>query len=68
MYRCRECRRTFEYPDYVEICLEDEYGVGGLFPNRHYVTAVQCPYCGEPIYEEEDQIDEDEEEEEYDEE
>lgn len=58
MYRCRECKMTFEYPDYVEICFEDEYGVSSMFSTRNYGVVAQCPYCGHPVYEEEDQIDE----------
>lgn len=58
MYKCRECDRTFEYPDYVEICFEDMYGVGRMFDNKHYGTFAQCPYCGEAIDIYEDEIDE----------
>ena len=55
MYKCRECKRTFDYPDYVERCMEDYYGVSGMFPNRTYATFAECPYCGMPIDTEEDE-------------
>lgn len=58
MYRCRECERVFDEPDYIERCAEDYYGVGSMFPDRHYEVFVECPYCGAPIYLEEDEIDE----------
>lgn len=61
MYKCRECYRKFEYPDYVERCYEDMYGVGGMFPDRHYAVFAECPYCGAPIDVQEDEIDEDDE-------
>jgi len=61
MYKCPECKRTFEDPDYVERCMEDYYGVGGMFPNRTYAVFAECPYCGMPIDTEEDEISEDDE-------
>ena len=61
MYRCPSCLRTFDYPDYVEVCFEDLYGVGSMFRDRHYGTIANCPYCNEPIDTMEDEIDEDDE-------
>ena len=49
MYRCPECGRTFDYPDYVEVCFEDLYGVGSMFRDQHYTTFANCPRCGEAI-------------------
>lgn len=58
MYRCRECGKIFDEPDYIERCYEDMYGVGSMFSDRHYAVYPECPYCGAPIYLEEDEIDE----------
>lgn len=62
MYKCPECGEIFEEPNYMEVCWEDYYGVGSMFPNRTYGTITQCPCCGEAIntdddiyYEEEDE-------------
>ncbi len=49
MYKCPECGEIFEEPNYMEVCMEDFYGVGSMFPNRNYGTITQCPYCGEAI-------------------
>ena len=49
----------FDYPDYMEVCLEDYYGVGSMFPNRNYGVIAQCPYCGDEDIEEFDEDDED---------
>jgi len=49
MYRCPECGRRFDYPDYLEVCIEDYCGVGSLFRDRHYGTFAACPYCGEGL-------------------
>lgn len=62
MYRCPECDRTFEYPDYVERCFEDMCGVSSVFPDKHYGTFAECPYCGGPIDVYEDEVYEDEDE------
>lgn len=61
MYKCRECAELFEEPDYIEICYEDYYGVGSMFPDKHYGVFCECPYCGHPIDIHEDCYDEDEE-------
>ena len=65
MYKCPECGELFEEPDYIEVCWEDEYGVAGLFPDRHYGIVSECPHCGTPIneydlYDEEEDDEEDE--------
>lgn len=62
MYRCPECERTFERPDYVERCYEDMCGVGSMFPDRHYGVFAECPYCSGPIDVQEDEIDDEDEE------
>ena len=46
MYRCLNCKQIFEYRDYIDVCLEDYYGVGNQFSNRNYGTIAVCPYCG----------------------
>lgn len=65
MWRCNECGRTFDTPDYVEICWEDEYGVMSMFPNHHYGVIAVCPECGdreiEETYDYEEEFDEFEE-------
>lgn len=58
MYRCRECGRTFDEPDYVEVCWEEFYGVGAEFLRKTYGNVTDCPYCGMPIDIYEDEIDE----------
>ena len=49
MYRCRECGAIFEEPEYETVCFEELYGVGSMFPDRHYGTFANCPECGEAI-------------------
>ena len=61
MYKCPECGEIFDEPDYMEVCWEDYNGVGSMFPDRHYGTIAQCPYCNEAIDTEYDYYDEDEE-------
>ena len=65
MYRCPECGRTFEEPDYIEICYESECGVSSFFQDVHYGVVPECPYCGESISEYDLCFEEDEEEYEY---
>ena len=60
MYKCMNCGRIFEKPDYEQICMEDLYGVGGMFPNRTYKTIAYCGHCGSSeidYYYEEDEDD-----------
>ena len=38
MYRCPECRKTFEEPNFETVCMEDLYGVSSMFRDRHYKT------------------------------
>ena len=45
IYKCQACGAYFDEPYTVRICLEDEYGVGSLFHDRHYVDVECCPYC-----------------------
>ena len=49
MYKCPECGEIFEEPVFETVCLEELYGVGSMFPNRHYKTLASCPECGEAI-------------------
>lgn len=49
MYKCPECGTVFEEPVYETVCLEELYGVGSMFSDRHYGTFANCPECGEAI-------------------
>lgn len=52
MYACDACLAMFEDPAIEVICFEDYYGVGSMFPDRHYGNVSTCPECGsEEIYE-----------------
>lgn len=66
MYKCPECGRIFEEPNYETICMEEYCGVSSMFGDRHYATFASCPECGESIDTEYDIWDE-EEADEYDE-
>lgn len=63
MYKCPDCSRLFDEPEYMEVCWEDFYGVGGMFMNRTYGVIKQCPYCHEAFNEEDFYYDEEEEDE-----
>jgi len=52
MYKCWNCGVRFEEPDYEEVCMEDLYGVGSMFQNRHYKLISTCPHCGSDEIEE----------------
>lgn len=39
----------FEEPEYETVCFEELYGVGSMFPDRHYGTFANCPRCGGSI-------------------
>lgn len=63
MYRCGNCGRSFDEPQYIERYAEDFFGVGSLFSDKHTITVAECPYCGfDDIIEvcEENEDDEDE--------
>lgn len=49
MYKCPECGAIFEEPEYETVCYEEIYGVGSMFPDRHYGTFANCPRCGGSI-------------------
>ena len=49
MYKCPECGAIFEEPEYETVCFEEIYGVGSMFPDRHYGTFANCPRCGGSI-------------------
>ena len=61
MWVCRECGREFDEPVTERFCLEDEYGVGSLFSDRHYAYYEFCPVCGSDEISEEYEDDEDDE-------
>lgn len=65
MWYCEDCGEEFDEPDEVEVDLEYEYGVGGLFPDHHYANCYCCPCCGSMDVEE---CEESEDEEEWEEE
>lgn len=50
IYECDDCGKYFHESDTTRICLEDEYGVSGLFPTRSYENVGCCPYCGSTDY------------------
>ena len=58
MYKCPECGAIFEDPEYETVCFEELYGVGSMFPDRHYGTFANCPECGGAIDIEYDTYDE----------
>ena len=49
MYKCLECGRIFEEPNYETICFEDLYGVRSMFEDRHWGTIATCPFCDEYV-------------------
>jgi len=49
MYKCPECGRIFEEPNYETVCMEEWCGVSSMFGDRHYATFASCPECGESI-------------------
>lgn len=61
-YKCPECGSVFEEPEYETVCFEELYGVGSMFPDRHYGTFANCPACGGSIDIEYDIYDEEEDE------
>ena len=61
-YKCPECGAVFEEPEYETVCFEELYGVGSMFPDRHYGTFANCPECGGAIDIEYDIYDEEEDE------
>lgn len=48
-YKCPECEEIFDEPEYETVCFEELYGVGSMFPDRHYGTFANCPECGGAI-------------------
>lgn len=53
MWKCDNCRRTFEEPEECETTYEDMYGVAGQFGSSTPCTVYVCPYCGDDGYLEE---------------
>lgn len=64
MYICNDCDEIFSDDEviYERVCWEDYYGVGSMFPDRHYGEVMTCPKCGsegiEEYYEDDDEDDE----------
>ena len=52
MYKCNNCGCLFEEPCVVRTTYENYYGVGGLFPNHHYLSYECCPNCRDEDFEE----------------
>lgn len=48
IYYCEKCDCYYDEEDLEEkeICLEEEYGVNDLFPDKHYEKILTCPNCG----------------------
>lgn len=48
IYYCENCDCYYDEEDLEEkeICLEEEYGVNDLFPDKHYEKILTCPNCG----------------------
>lgn len=66
MYRCEDCGCVFAESEAAqhEFDMEDDLGVGGLFPDHHYSTCYACPECdSEDVIEYEPEEEEEEEEE-----
>lgn len=53
-YKCHDCDEYFDEDDMEEkeICLEDYYGVGGMFQSRNYQRVGCCPHCNSEEIEE----------------
>lgn len=49
IYKCESCGELFDSDEIEEreICLENEYGVGGMFNGKHYQKVSCCPYCND---------------------
>lgn len=49
IYYCEHCGQyvTEENTYLRKVDLEDEYGVGSMFPDHHYETWMCCTNCGE---------------------
>lgn len=47
-FECCDCGEIFDEDDADSrrICLEEEYGVASMFPDRHYQDIMVCPHCG----------------------
>lgn len=48
MMICNRCGEKFTEDEAGsrDYCYEEEYGVSGMFPDRHYGTYMVCPNCG----------------------
>lgn len=46
MWVCDNCGAMFSDPDEKRESYESYYGVGSMFPDRHYFTMEVCPSCG----------------------
>jgi len=58
MYKCPECGKVFDEPEYTETYWEDYNGISSWFDSRHTVTFASCPECGGAIDTEYDTYDE----------
>ena len=43
---CYECELYYDEPAQVDEDIEQENGVGGLFPDHHHMKVNVCPFCG----------------------
>ena len=46
-YYCNRCDSWFDEPSTATVCMEDLFGVGGMFPNHNYEKMFCCPFCGD---------------------
>lgn len=46
-YRCRECGLIVSEDQLIvkKVCMENYYGVGSMFPDKHYQEMTWCPNC-----------------------
>lgn len=53
MYYCKYCETELSSDELKaeQKCFETEYGVGNLFPDKHYYTDYKCPICGGEVEE-----------------
>lgn len=52
MYRCQNCGRRFDEPNYMEYYAEDFFGVGSWFDSKNTIIVRECPCCGSDDIEE----------------
>lgn len=58
-YKCHDCKEFFDEEEMEtrNVCWENEYGVGGMFQDKHYSEVGCCPCCGSIEIEEQSDYD-----------